>query len=282
MSFTLGDIATTGLPVGEHVIRVDDVEASTNSAGTNDTLVFKATVAQSENPKVKVGSKHIWSYTYLETWRSIVANDLVRAGLPKETRLDGNAKNDAIVITSAMRGNYYVVVIKENKKDKTMPPSTSFLKAYAGGAATQTVSAAAPIPPAVGAIPAAVAPAPVAPAPIAPVAPVPVSVVPAPVAPPAPVAAPIAPVAPAPVAPVAPVAPAAVVPAPAPPAAPVEPALTGELIQAIQLASLGQGAPYPGLNATQIRQLREIGMPEVAVLYEALVPAPAATAFLAV
>lgn len=276
MSFTLGEIATTGLPVGEHVVRIDDIEASVNSAKDAETLVFKASVAQTDNPKVKIGMKQIWSYTYREEWRSIVANDLVRAALPKELRLDGIAKNDAIVINQYMRGNFYVIKVTAQKGDATRT-NTSIIRPFQGGAAPATGAAGAAIPPA------AVAPAPVGippaiPAAVAaPVATVPPPLgVPAAVPPPAAVPAPVAPVAVAPPA----VAPAAVAP-PTPPAPPAEPSLDAPLIQAVTLASQGQGA-FPALNATQIKQLREIGMIEVAVMYEAAqtqpAPPPAAAA----
>lgn len=261
MSFTLGEIATTGLPVGEHVVRIDDIEASVNSAKDAETLVFKASVAQTDNPKVKIGMKQIWSYTYREEWRSIVANDLVRAALPKELRLDGIAKNDAIVINQYMRGNFYVIKVVAQKGDVTRT-NTSIIRPFQGGSAPANaaggVPAAVTTPPPPVAIPPAVA------APVAPVAAVPAAVgVPAAVPPPAAVPAPVAPVAVAPPM----VAPVAVAP-PQPPAPAAEAALDAPIIQAVEMASRGQGA-FPPLNLTQIRQLREIGMVEVAVMYEA-------------
>jgi hypothetical protein len=266
MPFTLGEIAVQGLPEGTYVVRVDDVEASMNSNKDGETIVFKETVAQSENPKVKVGAKHLHSYTYKPEWRSIVANDLVRAGLPKETQLSGDAKADALVIAGAMRSNFYEIQIKAQTRDKTRT-NTSIVRPYAGAQPNAgPATAAAPV----AAVAAASALAAVPPP--APVGAPTVAVV-------APAAAPaVAPVAFAPPAAVPPVVPAAVAPAPAvAPPAPTEPTLDAPLIQAVTLASQGQGT-YPPLNVTQIRQLREIGMDAVAAAYEAALPPPAAAA----
>lgn len=274
MPFTLGEIATTGLPVGEHVVRMDDIEASVNSAKDAETMVFKASVAQTDSPKVKVGMKQLWSYTYREEWRSIIANDLVRAGLPKELRLDGIAKNDAIVLNQHMRNNFYVVKVTAQKGDATRT-NTSIIRPFTGGAV-----GAAPASPAAPAPVATPAPVQLPPALVAAVGavppPMPAAGVPAPVAAPGPVPAPVAP---------AQVAPVAVAP-PLPPAAPVEAGLDAQLIQQVTQAEAGQGA-FPPLNVTQIGQLSEIGMTAVAAKYEAArnpqpVPAPAATAFAAV
>lgn len=261
MGFTLGEIATLGLPVGEYVVRVDDIENSINSDKTGETMVFKVQVAQTENPKVKVGAKHVWSYTYGIEWRSIICNDLIRAGLPKDLYLEGNAKADALTLNSTMRGQFYVIRIVEQKKDPTRF-NTSFLRPYAGAAAP-AMTAAAP----------AVA-APVSAAAIAPVGPPP----PVAVAPPGPASVPTftppTAVAPALVAPVAAVAPE------------LEP-INAQLIQAITAAEAGQGA-YPALNARQIAQLDEIGFNTVSAKYRAaaapaaVAPPPAAVAFQAV
>lgn len=192
MSFTLGSIATVGLPVGRYALTVTDVEAGT-STKSNPKITFKATVASTDNPQVKVGTKHVWSYTYQKEWINIIGNDLIRAGLPKETQITGDAKNDANVYSAAMRGQTYTCAVVEQKNN---PPNTntSFVGPYgaqvpqAAPAVAQPMSVAPPMPSApTGFAPTAAvapqqfqmappsfapAPAPIMQAPPAPVAPV--------------------------------------------------------------------------------------------------------------
>jgi hypothetical protein len=152
MGFTLSSVATTGLPAGQYVVRVEDVEAGVSAASKNDKITFSAIVAHSDNPEVRVGTKEIWSYTYAKQHISILANDLVRAGLPKDLMIEGNATLDAKLYAQHMRGNHYVVNVVQQKKDPTRT-NTSFVAAYnPAGLST------APQPVAQVAVPAAVGP----------------------------------------------------------------------------------------------------------------------------
>ena len=193
MSFTLGAIATSGYPEGQYIVRVEDIEAGRNAGNTGDTIHFTVTCQGSENPNVKVGQKQVWSYTYAAEYRNILANDLVKAGLPRETALTGDGKQDVDLRAVDARGIFYVLAVVGQKKDPSRTNS-HFVGPYQAGAA------------------AALAAAPVAAAPPASVmtAPAPAAVT---AAPPAITAAPPA-VAPAAVAPVAAVAPPAVAVAP--------------------------------------------------------------------
>ncbi len=152
MGFTLSSVATTGLPGGQYVVRVEDVEAGVSATSKNDKITFTAIVAHSDNPEVRVGTKEIWSYTYAKQHISILANDLVRAGLPKDLIIEGNATLDAKLYAQHMRGNHYVVNVVAQKKDPTRT-NTSFVAAY-----NPTGLATAPPVPTQVAVPAAVGP----------------------------------------------------------------------------------------------------------------------------
>ncbi len=152
MGFTLSSVATTGLPAGQYVVRVEDVEAGVSATSKNDKITFSAIVAHSDNPEVRVGTKEIWSYTYAKQHISILANDLVRAGLPKDLIIEGNATLDAKTYAQYMRGNHYVVNVVQQKKDPTRT-NTSFVAAY-----NPTGLATAPPVPTQVAVPAAVGP----------------------------------------------------------------------------------------------------------------------------
>lgn len=296
MGFTLGSVAVQGLPAGQYVLRIEDIEAGV-SGTKNDKIQFTGVVAHSDNPEVRVGTKEVWSYTYAKQYISILASDLVRAGLPKDLTLDGIAANDAKIFAQYMRGNHYLVNVVQQKKDPTRT-NTSFIGAYnPGGLPAQSspapiaqVSAPAPIA-AAPVIPFAQAQAPAPaqaawgnPPPAAAQAPNPfnqagVTHAPNPMpsfgaplaAQQAPAAAPfIAPVnaAPAPQA----FAPAPVAQAPAPaaqasaiPAAQATDApLNPEIITALQ------NGQRPYLNGKQLAQIKQVGWDAVYAEYEAL------------
>lgn len=152
MGFTLSSVATTGLPAGQYVVRVEDVEAGVSATSKNDKITFTAIVAHSDNLEVKVGTKEIWSYTYAKQHISILANDLVRAGLPKDLMIEGNATLDAKLYAQHMRGQHYVVNVVQQKKDPTRT-NTSFVAGYNPTGLPQAAQMPAPV---------AQAPAPVA------------------------------------------------------------------------------------------------------------------------
>jgi hypothetical protein len=265
MSFTLGSIATSGFPEGQYAVRIDDVEAGRNGGNTGDTMKFSATCVVSDNPAIKPGAKQLWSYTYEEQYISILGNDLVKAGLPRDLEITKNTKQDAAVYGSLMRGALFLIAVVAQKKDPSRT-NTHFVGPYTG-TAVGVAPAAAPV---------AVAPAPVpaaAPAPVPAAAPAPIAAAPAPISA---VAPPVAVAPPAVVAPVS-VAPVAVAPvlAAAAPQSEHSP-LDGLLIAAVMAAKSGTpGAAYPVLNARQVGQLREIGMGDVATQYEAALTAAA-------
>lgn len=250
MTFTLGAIATSGYPEGQYIVRVDDIEAGRNAGNTGDTIKFSVSCQSSENSNVKPGQKQVWSYTYASEYRNILANDLVKAGLPRETQLTGESKQDALIFANLMRGNLYILAVVGQKKDPSRTNS-HFIGPYQAGAVAAPLPAAGP--------PASVMTS-TAPPPVAAVAPPPIMAVPAAVAPAAP-----------------PLVQVAAPGAPAPPA-PEEPQLDAALIDAVMKAKSGQGT-FPVLNGRQIAQLREIGMVEVAAQYEAVVAPQPASAY---
>jgi hypothetical protein len=302
MGFTLGSVAVQGLPPGSYILRIDDIEAGI-SGTKNDKLTFKAVVAHSDNPDVPAGQKEIWSYTYAKQYISIIATDLVRAGLPKETILSGIATEDAKIFASAMRGHHYIVNVVAQKKDPTKT-NTNFVQEYHAGGAPAPLAAQAPAP---------VAVAPVAAAPMIPFAPTPqpaqaawgnppptaaqapnpfaqtgVTIAPNPmpqfgtqpanlgVTAQAPAAAPF----------IAPMQTQQLAPAPAPQA--FQPAPVAQAPAPVQEAPLNpdiiralQGGQRPPLNGTQLAQLKQVGWTAVYDEYEAAArqiqgqPAPA-------
>jgi hypothetical protein len=162
VGFTLGSVAIQGLPPGSYILRIEDIEAGV-SGTKNDKLTFKAVVAHSDNPDVPAGQKEIWSYTYAKQYISIIATDLVRAGLPKETILSGIATEDAKIFASAMRGHHYIVNVVVQKKDPTKT-NTNFVQEYHAGGTPAPRATQAPAP--IAAAPAAaLAPMPSAPIP---------------------------------------------------------------------------------------------------------------------
>jgi hypothetical protein len=282
MGFTLGSVAVQGLPPGSYILRIDDIEAGI-SGTKNDKLTFKAVVAHSDNPDVPAGQKEVWSYTYAKQYISIIATDLVRAGLPKETILSGIATEDAKIFASAMRGHHYIVNVVAQKKDPTKT-NTNFVQEYHAGGAPAPLATQAPAP--IAAAPAAaLAPMPFAPTPqpaqaawgtppqAAAQAPNPFAQTGMTTAPnPMPQFAP-APQVPAPAAApfIVPMQTQQLAPAPAAPqfvpaqSAPVaEAPLNPDIIRALQA---GQRPP---LNATQLAQLKQVGWTAVYEEYEAL------------
>jgi hypothetical protein len=266
MSFSLGSVAVQGLPPGQYVLRIEDIEAGI-SGTKNDKITFKAVVVHSDNPDVKAGQKEIWSYTYAKQYISIVATDLVRAGLPKDLQLSGIASQDAVLFAQYMRGHHYIVNVVVQKKDPTKT-NTNFVQEYnAAGLPTQQ------------------APASVAAAPVAALAPLPFAPTPQPAQQQAwgtpPQGAAGGPVAPAP-AQVGPPGWGAQAPAAAPfinPAqqAPIPQAQAQQSAPQVEEAPLNpdliqrlQAGQRPPLNSKQLAQIKQVGWTAIYEEYEAL------------
>lgn len=143
--FSLSQVATLGLPVGQYVIQITDIEGGTS--GTNNPKIqFKGKVAQSANPDVKVGHTAIWSYTWQKEWLSILTNDLLRAGLPKNFQGNDNERIMAQRLAAVMVNQFYTIQVKEQKNDPTRT-NTSFVGPFnASGAGQQPAQATAPVP----------------------------------------------------------------------------------------------------------------------------------------
>jgi hypothetical protein len=241
MSYVLGEKASLGLDVGDYVVRVDSVEGGTSTTN-NPKIQFNTVVAFDAENGTPAGSKGVWSYTYQPDYLGIISGDLIRSqAFAKNDTLSGDAKADALVIEQRMRGQFYLIAVRTQKKnpDRT---NTTIVGPYSGGA----VAAATP-PPAAQFVPAPVAAAPAASG----------FGAPPPTGPP----------------------PSAAIPPPPPPIAggfgaatppasdPNTQEVTAQQIAALEAAAAGKGA-WPTLGTRAIAQLHEIGWDAIAALYE--------------
>jgi hypothetical protein len=246
--FTLDSIARVGLPEGQYVVKVEDIEGGMSGATPpKPKIQFTATVAHSENPTIKPGYKEVWSYTWGAEYRSILGNDLMKAKIPPSTQLSADHNETAKALSAIMRGNFYVIAVSKQKRSTTGQTNTNIIGPY-----QPPGSNGASVPPSAAALPAATAP--------------PASTM---VAPPPAAAAPAAGNgALAGLFAAAQPAPAAEAP---PAAAPVDDNLTPALITAI---NAGQRPP---LGEKQISQLEMIGLVAIAAEYKQLAALAAMT-----
>lgn len=273
MPYVIGEKAALGLEAGDYVVRVDTVEGGISSTN-NPKIQFNAVVAFDAENGTRAGTKAVWSYSYQEEYLGIISGDLLRSqAFAKNDTLSGTAASDAKVIEQRMRGQFYIIAVRPQKKDPTRF-NTNFVAPYSG----QAVASAAPAAP-------SAPPQPVVPTAALPFAPAPATsgfgASPTPTNGNPPTAAPVAGQvasfgAPPPSAAIAPPpAPVTFGAPPVPSTPPVAPAedpntqeVTAQLIAALEVAARGGGA-WPTLGTRQIAQLHEIGWTEIAKGYDA-------------
>jgi hypothetical protein len=138
-----GEVAWTGgLPVGQYVVRLEDIEAGT-SQSNNDKLQFTAITTQ-PSADIAAGTKAVWSYSLTERAIGKLGRDVVRAGINGTVRYPKDARGMAAALLQELRGVQVVLRVEEQKNGDGV--NTSIVSRYGGGA-TAAPAQVQPTPP---------------------------------------------------------------------------------------------------------------------------------------